>query len=103
MRVCLVTENYNPKYGGQYTAIQNVVNICNSIKIKNLIIHKKSIHFKNKNLLENIFKKSDVIHLFGGWTLFYLNIFNFATRLKKKIIIHPMGLFDPQSFKQKKD
>ena len=27
MRVCLVTENYDPNYGGQYTAIQNVVNI----------------------------------------------------------------------------
>ena len=41
MRICLVTENYNPKYGGQYTAIKNVVNICKSIKIKYFIIHKK--------------------------------------------------------------
>ena len=102
MQICLVTENYSPKYGGQYTAIQNIINICKSVKIKNLIIHKKSIFFKNENLLEKIFKESDAIHLFGGWTFFYLKIFNFENKLKKKIIIHPMGLFDPQSLKQKR-
>ena len=102
MRICLVTENYDPNYGGQYTAIQNIVNICKSISIDHFIIHKKSRHYKNKSILEKKINKSDIIHLFGGWTLFYLKIHIIAIKLKKKIIIHPMGLFDPQSFKQKK-
>ena len=102
MRICLVTENYDPNYGGQFTAIQNVINICKSINIKYFIIHKKSRHYKNQSSLEKNINKSDIIHLFGGWTFFYLKIQKTASKFKKKIIIHPMGLFDPQSFKQKK-
>ena len=102
MQVCLITENYNPKFGGQYTAIQNVVNICKFRKINYLIIHKKMKLYKKRSLLEKNINDCDIIHLFGGWTIFYLNIFKIGKKLKKKIIIHPMGLFDPQSFKQKR-
>lgn len=102
MRVCLITENYAPSYGGQYTAIQNVANICKFRKINYFIIHKKSRIYKSKFILEKNIKDCDIIHLFGGWTFFYLNIYQLSKKLKKKIIIHPMGLFDPQSFKQKR-
>lgn len=102
MRVCLITENYAPSYGGQYTAIQNVVNICKFRKINYFIIHKKSKIYKNKFILEKNINDCDIIHLFGGWTFFYLNIFKLGKKLRKKIIIHPMGLFDPESFKQKR-
>ena len=102
MKVCLITENYDPSYGGQYTAIQNVVNICRFRKINYFIIHKKSRVYQNKFLLEKSINNCDIIHLFGGWTIFYLNIYKLGKKLKKKIIIHPMGLFDPQSFKQKR-
>lgn len=102
MRVCLITENYDPSYGGQYTAIQNVVNICKFRKINYFIIHKKSRIYKSRFLLEKNINNCDIIHLFGGWTIFYLNVYKLAKKLKKKIIIHPMGLFDPQSFKQKR-
>ena len=102
MRVCLITENYEPTYGGQYTAIENVVNICKFRKINFFLIHKKSRLYKSKLLLEKSINDCDIIHLFGGWTLFYLNIYKIGKKLKKKIIIHPMGLFDPQSFKQKR-
>ena len=61
MRVCLVTENYNPKYGGQYTAVKNVVNICKSIKIKNLIIMKYLLNvlysLNGKVVLNSIMKR----------------------------------------------
>ena len=102
MRICLVTENYDPNYGGQFTAIQNIVNICETINMSHFVIHKKSRFYKNKYILEKNIDNSDIIHFFGGWTFFYLKIHKIASKLRKKIIIHPMGLFDPQSFKQKK-
>ena len=102
MRICLITENYDPSYGGQYTAIQNVARICKFSKISHFIIHKKSRLYKNKFLLEKNINDCDIIHLFGGWTFFYFNIYKLSKKLRKKIIIHTMGLFDPQSFKQKR-
>lgn len=102
MKICLVTEYYNPYYGGQYTSIRNVINICKFNKVNFIVIHKESTIYKKKLLLEKQIKRSQIIHIFGGWTLFYLKISFLAAKFNKKTIIHPMGLFDPQSLNQKK-
>ena len=101
MKVCLVTENYEPSYGGQFTAVNNIANICKFKNLKYNIIHKKSKIFENKKFLEKTIISSDIIHIFGGWTLFYFRIHKLAIKFKKKIIIHTMGLFEPKSFEQK--
>ncbi len=102
MRISLVTENYKPNYGGQYTAIQNIKKICDFQNLNYYIIHKETNAYKNKNSLKKLILNSDIIHFFGGWTFFYYKIHKLALKYNKKIVIHSMGLFEPKSFEQKK-
>ena len=101
MHICLITEYYHPSYGGQYAAVKSLREICNFKKLNYSVIHNKSHLFKNKKLLENTISNSDVIHIFGGWTLFYLKIQKLAKKLNKKILIHTMGYYEPWSLAQK--
>ena len=48
------------------------------------------------------FLNSDFVHIFGGWTVFYIKLNLLAIKLKKKIIIHPMGFYEPWSLSQKR-
>ena len=102
MRISLVTENYKPSYGGQYTAIQNIKAICDFQNLNYYIIHKETKAYNNKILLDKLILNSDIVHIFGGWTFFYFKIHKLALKFNKKIIIHSMGLFEPKSFEQKK-
>ena len=102
MKICLISEIYNPSFGGQYSAINNIIKICEYKNIKYKLIHKHSFIYKNKILLNRTLIKSDLVHVFGGWTLFYLKINQILNKLDKKIILHTMGLFEPHSFGQKK-
>ena len=101
MNICLITEFYHPSYGGQYAALRSVKDICDYNKLNYSILHSKSELYKNKKLLEKTLLKSDLVHIFGGWTLFYLKIQKIAKKLKKKIIIHTMGYYEPWSLAQK--
>ena len=70
MKICFITEHYNPKFGGQYTAVKCVADMCKLKKIKYTIVHTKSNCFLDKKKLIKVIKNSDIIHIFGGWTLF---------------------------------
>ena len=100
MNICLITEFYHPSYGGQYAAVKKFKDICDYNKLNYSVIHSKSELYKNKKLLEKTLLKSDLVHIFGGWTLFYLKIQKIAKKLKK-IIIHTMGYYEPWSLAQK--
>lgn len=102
MKICFVSEYFNQSYGGQYTSVKSVMDICEINNINYLIIHKKSKNFLNKDYLNNVIKKSDIIHIFGGWTLFYVKISLLALKFKKKVIVHPMGFYEPWSLSQKR-
>jgi hypothetical protein len=101
MKICLVTEFYEPIYGGQYTSVKWVYDLCKIYKINSEIIHKKKKNYLNKSLLIKIIKNSDIIHIFGGWTPFYIRINFLALKFKKKIIIHPLGFYESYSLGQK--
>ena len=101
MKICLVTEFYEPAYGGQYTSVKWVYDLCKIYKINCEIIHKKKKNYLNKSLLIKIIKNSDIIHIFGGWTPFYIRINFLALKFKKKIIIHPLGFYESYSLGQK--
>jgi len=102
MKICFITEHYDKKYGGQYTSVKSVIDICKILKISNWIVSKNSKNFKNKKILKKIIKSSDIIHIFGGWTIFYVKINLMMLGLNKKIVIHPMGFYEPWSLSQKR-
>ena len=102
MKICFISEFYSPIYGGQYTSVKGIIDICKLRKIKYMVIHKKSKIYDDKKSLEKSISECDIIHIFGGWTLFYIKISLLAYKLKKKIIVQPMGFYEPWSLNQKK-
>ena len=102
MKICFLSEYYSPKYGGQYASVKGTVDICKLKKLNYSIIHKNSKTYLDKKKLERTLKSCDIVHIFGGWTLFYVKISLLALRLEKKLIVHPMGFYEPWSLSQKK-
>ena len=102
MKVCFISEYFTPAYGGQYTSVKGVIDMCKLKKIKFIIIHKHSKTYSNDKILEKSINQCDIVHIFGGWTPFYIKTSILAHKLKKKIVIQPMGFYDPRSFSQKK-
>jgi len=97
MNICFVIDNFSPKVGGPYTAIKEITQQLKKNKIKFLIVHKKNFLLKKK-ILQNY----DIFHVFGGWSLFYVKLCLLALKMKKKLIIHTMGFYEPWSLNQKK-
>ena len=81
MKICFFSEYYSPKYGGQYASVKGTVDICKLKKLNYSIIHKNSKTYLDKKKLERTLKSCDIVHIFGGWTLFYVNISLLALRL----------------------
>lgn len=102
MKVCFISEYFTPAYGGQYTSVKGVIDMCKLKKIEFIIIHKHSKSYSSNKILEKSINQCDIVHIFGGWTPFYIKTSLLAHKLKKKIVIQPMGFYDPRSFSQKK-
>ena len=101
MKICLVTDNFHPNAGGQFTSLHQISIQLKKKKIKFIILHKQSKILSNTKKMNDILSSCNIFHFFGGWTLFYVKISLIALKLKKKIIIHPMGLYEPWSLEQK--
>jgi glycosyltransferase involved in cell wall biosynthesis len=97
MKICFAIDDFNPNFGGSYTAVKEITKQLKNVKIEYLIIDKKNF-LLHKNKLHHY----DIFHIFGGWTLFFIKIQLLAIKLKKKIIIHPLGFYEPWSLSQKK-
>jgi hypothetical protein len=97
MNICFVVDNFSPKVGGPYTAIKDITQQLKKLEIKYVIVNKKNFLSKKKSL-----KNYDIFHIFGGWSLFYIRLSLLASRMKKKVIIHPMGFYESWSLSQKK-
>jgi len=102
MKICFITDEYNPRTGGQYSSLNQISLQLKRYKIKHLIVHKQSKILNNKYLLKKTLSSYDIFHFFGGWTIFYVKLSLLALKLNKKIIVHPMGFYEPWSFSQKK-
>ena len=102
MKICLVTDEYCPKTGGQYSSLNQISLQLKKNKIKYIIVNKQSKILNNKYLLKKTLSSYDIFHFFGGWTIFYVKLSLLALKLNKKIIVHPMGFYEPWSFSQKK-
>ena len=102
MKICFISEFLTLKYGAENSSIKSVIDICRLKKIEYKVIHKKSKICNDKKSLENLIKKFDIVHIFGGWTLFYIKISLLVYKLKKIIIVHPMSSNEPWALEQKK-
>jgi len=102
MKICFVTDEYNPRTGGQYSGLSQILLQLKKYKIKHIIVNKNSKIINNKSLFEKTLSSYDIFHFFGGWTIFYIKLSLLALKLKKKIIVHPMGFYEPWSLSQKK-
>ncbi len=86
--------------GGQYTLVKELLAQCKKNKIKGIIITKEKIRL-NKFLLNKIYSDFDIFYFFGGWSFFYIKLHLLAKKFNKKIIIHPLGLYEPWALNQK--
>jgi glycosyltransferase involved in cell wall biosynthesis len=102
MKICFITDIFHPKTGGQYSGLEQICLQLKKNKIKYIILHKKSKLLRNKSLLKKTLTTFDIFHFFGGWSLFHLKLNLLAFKLNKKVIVHPMGFYEPWSFNQKK-
>jgi glycosyltransferase involved in cell wall biosynthesis len=102
MKICFITEYFDKSYGGQYFAVKNVMEICQILKINYSIIFKANKNFIDRKRLIKEIQSSDIVYIFGGWTVFYIKMSVLSHKLKKKIIVHPMGFYEPWSLSQKK-
>ena len=60
MKICYITENFHPKYGGQYKPLKNIVRIFKKKKFKVGLLHSKLKIFKNKKKLILFLEKFDI-------------------------------------------
>ena len=102
MKILIAVESHFEEYGGPYTAITQEIEYLNSRKIFNKLIYKKTNHFEYKLDLDYIINDFDLIHIYGIWRPFLIRVYNVAKKLKKKIIISPIGALEPWALSQKK-
>jgi glycosyltransferase involved in cell wall biosynthesis len=102
MKICFITEHYEPNYGGQYASLKGIIEQCKINKINYEIIFKKSKIYNDKELLKKVLDSYDIFHIFGGWNWFYIKLSLKLFKLKKRIVVHPMGFYEPWSLSQKK-
>ena len=103
MKLLIVCDNLYPELGGSYKAITDTHKILSeNTDYKTRIVFNNN--GKSKKNLDLIFliKNFDIIHYFGGWSLFHLKVLILSFIFKKKTIITPMGIFEEWSLKQKR-
>ena len=102
MKIAFVVDNHSPAYGGPYTVIsEQAYNLYkNNIELK-LIYNSNSFSSFNRNYYE-IFRKVDLVHIFGIWRPKIISAFFNARKAKTKIVISPLGALEPWAMNQKK-
>ena len=84
MKICLVTDNFHPNAGGQFTSLHQISLQLKKKKIKFIILHKQSKILSNTKKLNDILSSCNIFHFFGGWTLFYVKISLIALKLNQR-------------------
>jgi glycosyltransferase involved in cell wall biosynthesis len=101
-KILFIIEDYYQELGGSFEAFGSTSYQLNKEKIK-----VKSIFFNNGEIkkrinITKVIKNHDIVHFFGAWTINHIKTIILALIYRKKIIITPMGTFEPWSLSQKK-
>jgi glycosyltransferase involved in cell wall biosynthesis len=102
MKILVVVDSHFKEYGGPYTAINQKIKFLNSIGVKNKLLFQRTDNFKYNLDLNYIINDFDIVHIYGLWKPFLFKVFYIAKKLKKKIIISPIGGLEPWALEQKK-
>ena len=65
MKICFITDEYNPRTGGQYSSLNQISLQLKKYKIKHLVVHKQSKILNNKHLLKKTLSSYDIFHFLG--------------------------------------
>jgi glycosyltransferase involved in cell wall biosynthesis len=101
IRVGIFVDKFCPEIGGPFFILNQTIKALKKIIKVKLFYYDNGCIKKNLNI-KNILKKIDICHYYGGWTYFHVKVMHLASKLKKKIIIHPLGYYEPWSLEQKK-
>ena len=102
MKIGLAVHHHSPGYGGPFTAISEMANYLSKHDINLKLIYGEDEKIKYKLNYREIVKSVEIIHCFGIWKPFYIKLFYYAKKFKKKIIISPLGSLEPWALDQKK-
>jgi glycosyltransferase involved in cell wall biosynthesis len=103
MKILLVCNRFHVEDGGSYTAVSELSHALNAKEIFTKVVHNNN----NNNLFRltdhfSIVKNFDIVHIFGIWNPFVNLLIFIAKKLKKKIIVSPIGFLEPWSLQQSK-
>ena len=102
MKILIVAESHFKEYGGPFTAINQKIEYFNNKNIKTKLIFNKTNFYKFNLDLHFVINDYDIVHIYGMWRPFLIRVYLLAKKLKKKIIISPIGYLEPWSLSQKK-
>jgi glycosyltransferase involved in cell wall biosynthesis len=102
MKIAMIVDSYKAKTGGPSIILKETRDALISKGLNIKIISYDNYKSNRKLLFKKIINKYDICHIYGGWTYFHVKSFLTALALKKKIIIHPFGYYEPWSLSQKK-
>jgi glycosyltransferase involved in cell wall biosynthesis len=102
MKILFAITNLYKETGGSYKAFIETVRAVYNKNVDIKIIYLKNDLTKNDISVSEIYKGIDIIHFFGGWDYFSFKLIFYAFYRKIKVIISPMGLYEPWSLEQKK-
>ena len=102
MQVVLAIDNHFPGYGGPFTALSQTAKhlYLNGVDFK--LIYERNEFVKYNLDYKQIFKDAKIVHIFGIWTPWFIKTYKIAKKLKKKVIVSPLGATEPWSLDQKK-
>ena len=92
----------NPARGGPYFLVNQLHSELQKKKINCSIVSFSKLPFLDFLEIAIKIHNSNLVHLFGGWNFFHIFIFVVSKILNKKLIIHPLGFYEPWSLNQKK-
>lgn len=103
MKILLVTNKFFVEDGGSYTAVSELSYSLNRQEgIKAKIFHNNNNNILNISNYSSVIKKFDIIHIFGIWSPFSNIIIYLARKMKKKIVVSPIGYLETWSLNQSK-
>lgn len=102
MKILFAITNLYKETGGSYRAFIETARAVYNKNVDIKITYLSDKLNKNNISIPETYKGIDIIHFFGGWDYFSIKLILYAFYKKIKVVISPLGLYEPWSLSQKK-